>query len=282
MLHIITCYFNPLKYKTRLNNYNEFRGSLEKQGIKPFVIESYLDQSQIDSDIKIKTSDFLWHKERLFNIAIENLPCCDKVAWLDCDIIFHDDQWYHQIDRMLDDVDFVQPYETAQFLDKDKSIMHTSKSCICEYQNCEKFSQGYLYQGHPGFAAAARKNVIVDGLYDKCIAGHGDRIIITAATRDHWAINRWNMSPLWKKDIETWLSKNKWSSAYLPITLSHLWHGKQKRRYASIFPILRDAQFDIDQLQLDNNECYTINNEKAEAELQKYFKRRAEDGIPFL
>jgi len=88
----ITCYFNPVGYRRRLDNYRIFRQRLK---VPLVAVELSFDKkfqlASADADILVQLhgSAVLWQKERLLNVALKSLPqVCDKVAWLDCDIVF--------------------------------------------------------------------------------------------------------------------------------------------------------------------------------------------------
>jgi hypothetical protein len=53
--------------------------------------------------VQIHGRDVMWQKERLLNLAIERVPkSCDKIAWLDCDVVFGNEDWAEQASRSLD------------------------------------------------------------------------------------------------------------------------------------------------------------------------------------
>jgi hypothetical protein len=97
MLWAITSYFNPAGYRTRLENYRRFRAHLT---VPLVTVEASFDGrfelGPADADILVQrhARDVLWQKERLLNVALGFLPAeCDRVAWLDCDVVFAADDW---------------------------------------------------------------------------------------------------------------------------------------------------------------------------------------------
>src|SRR5688500_17208469 len=104
-LWAITCYFNPVGYRRRLENYRTFRQRLK---VPLVTVELSLDErfqlASGDADIlvQLQNPSILWQKERLLNVALESLPDgCDKVAWLDCDIVFESYDWAERASRAL-------------------------------------------------------------------------------------------------------------------------------------------------------------------------------------
>src|SRR5262245_24288280 len=91
-LWAITCYFNPVGYRRRLENYLTFRQRLRAPLIT--VELSYGETFQLARGsaeilIQLRGQDVLWQKERLLNVALAAVPpACDKIAWLDCDVVF--------------------------------------------------------------------------------------------------------------------------------------------------------------------------------------------------
>ncbi len=113
----ITAYFNPLGSARRLDNYRAFRAALRCRlvTVELGFGEFALDTGDADILVQIPGRDLLWQKERLLNIALEQLPDdCDKVAWLDSDIVFVRRDWAAATSRALDDHRIVQPFSTFQ------------------------------------------------------------------------------------------------------------------------------------------------------------------------
>ena len=272
MLWAVSCYFNPCDYKTRYKNFLAFRKNLDKQGVPLRLVELACGQFQTDADIKLKSNQFLWQKEALLNIAVQSLPAdCTKVAWLDCDILFMDDDWHHKADKTLEDIDFIQPFEEGVWLSK-TGIESTQKSCLFQFKNSPHFSLGHPHQGWPGLAFAGRRMEI----YDKCILDGGDSVMMAAATKDFWVLDHWPLS--WKSEIIEWCAKQTWTTGYLPGCVVHLWHGEQFRRsYSTRFSILNKHSFSPDQIKKSCDGIWVLENEALEKEIKKYFFDRRED-----
>ncbi len=59
--------------------------------------------------------DVLWQKERLLNIGVQQLPDdCDKVAWLDADVLFARRDWAQETARLLESYVAVQPFSHSR------------------------------------------------------------------------------------------------------------------------------------------------------------------------
>ena len=115
MLWGVTAYFNPAGYQSRLDNYRSFRKRLNT----PLVAVEMSPDGRFelrcdDADIVVQLAggDVLWQKERLLNVALLHLPKdCDIVAWLDCDILFSDDNWPARARAALDSYCMVQLFD---------------------------------------------------------------------------------------------------------------------------------------------------------------------------
>ncbi len=120
-LWAITTFFNPARYQNRRNNYRLFR---ERLNLPLLAVELSFDgqfelTAEEDAEILIRKTDgdVMWQKERLLNIALENLPEeCQKVVWLDCDCVFQQSDWAGRVCRQLEKNPLVQPYSMVHHL----------------------------------------------------------------------------------------------------------------------------------------------------------------------
>jgi hypothetical protein len=109
----IAVYFNSHGYKNKLKHYRRFRQANQKQGLRLLSVELAFNNHPFelnsgDADILIqrRSSSVMWQKERLLNIALKALPPdCDKLVWLDADIIFHNDNWIEESCRLLENIE---------------------------------------------------------------------------------------------------------------------------------------------------------------------------------
>ena len=72
---------------------------MKKAGANLLVVELAFGDEEFELEpgeniLQLRGGGVMWQKERLLNIAIEQLPAdCTKVAWLDNDLIFDDPRW---------------------------------------------------------------------------------------------------------------------------------------------------------------------------------------------
>lgn len=115
-LGIVSCYFNPEGYQTKLDNYGIFAERIEASDLYLITVECAFGEMKYAlkpsaRTIQLRSDCILWQKERLLNIAVSRLPeTITKVAWLDCDVLFSNPNWAVQTSRLLDTVPIVQPF----------------------------------------------------------------------------------------------------------------------------------------------------------------------------
>jgi len=65
----------------------------------------------------LRYPDLMWQEERLLNLAIAAVPAdVDRVAWLDCDIVFGRSDWWREALHLLDDVVLLQLFSVCHNL----------------------------------------------------------------------------------------------------------------------------------------------------------------------
>jgi hypothetical protein len=122
-LWAITCYFNPMGYRRRLSNFRIFREHLQVPLVAvelAYGCEFELRRRDADILLRLRGGAVLWQKERLLNLTLQALPrSCQKVAWLDCDIIFDIADWVEMADALLDRFAIVQLFRHVHSLSPD-------------------------------------------------------------------------------------------------------------------------------------------------------------------
>jgi hypothetical protein len=306
----ITTFYNPAGYKNKSENYKKFRESSKKQGLKLLCVElafngSDFELTKNDADIllQLRCSSVLWQKERLLNIALDSLPKeCDKVAWVDADVIFEDEKWIKKTSRLLSDYKIVQPYSSGIKLKLDESIEDFKKLDNSEIEKRKVLSMSKKYSHkkkiivdeelidcYPGLAWAARRDVIGKiGFYDKMIIGAADLLMCCAS----YGFYIPPLGEIWQScsdkstyDQKKWFDNAKkeiLSSIYfLEGSLFHLWHGDYKdRHYKERYKILKEGDFDPEKdLRLNKEGCFewATDKERLHKEIKRYFEIRKEE-----
>ena len=302
-LWAVACYFNPAGFKSRLRNYRVFRQRLE---VPLVTVElSYdgsfaLNPADADTLLQLRGRDVMWQKERLLNLAIAAVPPeCRKIAWLDCDIVFENNDWSRQAADRLDELNLVQLFRRRVNLDQDASPENPrggeKAAAMSEWihglvsREICSMPQALKTGGQTtGLAWAARRDILErHGLYDAAILGSGDRVMANAAFGFFdWGAECTAMNPRQKEHFLNWARPFHQSVAakvgFIDSLVYHQWHGdlrdrKYKQRHAGF------GVFDFDpatDLALDHDRCWKWNSQKHAMYryVNDYFCSRREDG----
>ncbi len=299
----ITTYFNPAKYANKVEHLRRFSDSARRQGLKLLIVElafgdepHVLEEALADRIIRLRTHTVLWHRERLVNLALGELPAdCDKVVWLDADILFESDRWIDETSRLLQDYMVVQPFHTAWMLPPGcvtRPATAEQQRAVTAYRGAaHAYHAGYgAREGHIGLAWAFRREVLQKhGFYDRSVLGGGDLVQLLAVfgyfgqpgTREMFA--PW-CSDRHLLDAEAWgrrlAADVNVSVFYAGGLVLHLWHGSvENRKYDERGLILKAADYDpAADIALDDNGCWRWNSDKPELHrrVKEYFWNRQE------
>jgi hypothetical protein len=302
---VATC-FNPAGYANRYGHLRRFASCVRAQGLKLLLVEAafgdqpfILDDADADYVLRARAASILWQKERLLNIALDALPpSCDKVVWLDSDLLFENPHWVAQTSALLRSYPAVQCFERACFLEQDqpdppreellRAALAWEDGAACLWCRTRQRSAG----GHTGFAWAARRSLLArHSFFDRAILGGADAIMFWGMTGvqeedPERSFLRNVCSPGLYRDIVAWCDAFhldvQGRIAHTPGRVFHLWHGsKRDRRYGSRNFILRRAGFDpaID-IAIDSQQCWAWSSDKPDLHrnVRAYFHARKEDG----
>lgn len=245
---VITCYFNPCGYENRRIGYERFAKGLEAQGVSLWTVEAALagDEFVIPDNGRIVRTRFpeegwLWQKERLLNLLLAHLPDrITKVAWADCDLLFHNDQWARLASDALNTWPVIQLFDYAVWLGPNDEVLtwngiadkRPSLASVA-YHFPEKGPN--LRIGATGFAWAGRRELLQrHGFYETDVTGGGDSAMAVAfyGWLDHWYTTHGTAGM--QQDAVEYASKVhqdvRGHVGYIPCTISHLWHGSLNDR----------------------------------------------------
>ena len=305
-LWAITSFFNPCNYQNRRSNYDIFRQRLQVPLVTvelSFTGKFQLTDQDADILIQIHGKDVMWQKERLLNVAIESLPDdCDQVAWVDCDIVFENENWPRDAEAALENYWVIQPFEYSYEVNRSaptdrfspershhkceslaKTMEHTAMTRELMHST-DKRTLGFT----PGLAWAARRDLLDrHKLYDACIVGGGDGPILSGVLGNFQDISDYlMMNPRRQQHYLAWVKpfyeEVAGSFAYIPGSIYHLWHGAIKDRdYAGRRAELENHAFDpYRDIAVSSNGCWQWSSDKPGLHryLKDYFARRFEDG----
>lgn len=282
MIKCICAYFNFTNNQLRKNHYIEFRKNF-KYPIT--TIEVALDKSLffIEDSIRILANDnnILWQKERLFNIALQHIPeNFTKIVWVDTDIIFLNDNWLIDLEKILDEYTIAQPFE---YVFETEGNNH----CLNNY-SYSKCLKDHLDQGSdiPIFAAMGlcwgfNRNILANGFYDRHILGSNDALQLLSVMGDYLNSQVINTYP--KALVKDWLyycrqmpPLIKYNVGYCKGKIQHLYHGNMyKRGYHTREKLLSQYQYDPKKhIELDTNHLYRITEPNLQQSIIRYFDER--------
>ncbi len=307
----ITTFFNPAKYKNKQKNYQIFRKSVKRQGLNLLTIELIFDGNKFEINkedaeilvqIKGSSSSIMWQKERLLNLALAYLPTnCDKIVWLDCDLIFTKENWVTETAKKLENYPLIQPYAWSVRLKKEDHPTRPKGKLLRGNQErasfhsiaygVAKYGRGVLHQryhefGNPGYAWAGRREFITRiGFFDRAILGSADYLMALGFFGVERSVDSKNHSSSIIEAWKLWRGQIKKSEigkvGYCPGTVLHLWHGDIiDRKYEERNSILNSAKFEfVKDLDIDSSGlwCWKNNNTKLKKNIENYFKFRRED-----
>ena len=298
-------------YQRRLANYRSFRKHLTVPLLTvelSYGAEFDLQADEADVLVQLRGGDVMWQKERLLNVGLQILPSeCSKVVWLDCDVIFGEEDWSEGVSRLLDTFLLVQPHSRVHYLPGNvgpgeirseagltdepsrSSVASAVASGLSAHTSVRQTSEMRREDTYaPGIAWAARRELIDEhGFYDALVVGGGD-YAVTCATYGVFdlAIEFHSMNERQREHYLAW-ARPYFESVGSAVScadyeLFHLWHGEiRNRRYQERYDGFERFGFDpYEDIVIDENGCWRWDSDKPEMRqyVKEYFASRREDG----
>jgi hypothetical protein len=309
---VVTSYYNPAGYRSRRENYQHFRRRVQAPLLTvelapPGRFE--LGAADADRLVQVEGTDVLWQKERLINLALDQLPPeCSELAWVDCDVIFASDSWVEDTRRALRDHPLVQCFTRMRYLPREARLsaplaeqtyfMRPSLAARLRQGDdvfaagCASFATGVrqgVQWGHAaGVAWSMRRDLLARvGLYDAMIVGGGDGAFVQAALgQPERAAQVFRYSPAHAEHYCQWAAEfggiAKGGIGVVEGDIYHLWHGSLRdRRYHLRHGILRKFAFDPQaDIAVAESGCWRWSSEKPDLHraVAEFFVKRREDG----
>jgi len=300
-LCVITTYYNPAAYETKMVNYRRFAEALERSGIALYTIELAFGDDPfalpaVPTTFRVRGRDIIWQKERLMNLLMREVPeRYTKIIWLDCDVLFSNPDWAVASSAALDRYQVIQPFEWAVRLPRNElqydqdGELHEGFAALnsrTAHRNADHFD----LHGHTGYAWGIRRETLDrHGFYDACISGSGDHLMAHAfyGDIDTRCVYRMIGTGRYFDHFSKWANKIYESVhgavGFVPGYLLHLWHGDTSdRRYFERNQELIGMNFDPAQdLALDASGLlmWSEDNPGLRTWAVEFFSARKEDGV---
>jgi hypothetical protein len=230
---ICSYYFNFNNDERQKNNFEkfirQFKGHYNKMVIGTDVD---LDFKVPCKKVIIENNNNLWSKEIIINKILEEIDT-EFIIWIDGDIIYDNLDWLNNLDQIDNSIDFIQLFDTINYLDEKGNIIESFKSIASESSNKIDILLGKGYK--PGGAWLGRTSILKEkGIFEKMYVGGGDTIFVYGL---FGITNGWTLKEVGKYNEEIYLDAKNWIEnfgvkkiSYLPVTVNHLYHGDLKDR----------------------------------------------------
>jgi hypothetical protein len=280
-LYIITPIFNPFGFQSRYRLYRNFAKHMADSGAKLFTIEAAFGDKRFivtsprdPMNAQLRTDQILWHKERLFNLALKHLlhvvPDARFIGWFDSDVTFINPDWVAEATHKLSHLSVIQPFSEAINLNGNGEYMWNCPSSLRSFIDGRGYHQepslpvSYTYKGHPGLAWCATREALeaMGGLYDACVSGSADTVMSNAWKGDWSVYLPARPSAAMVASMGAWAAKAaavvKGRIGFARGTVCHHWHGASEARgYEKRWSILSFHRFDPEtDLAVDANGLY--------------------------
>lgn len=222
--------FNPARSKRILMNYLYTKNQFLLQGLPVFTVELVYEgrTPEVPDALHVTTNSFMFHKENLYRVLEPTIPRrYTKLAFVDCDVLFKDPDWYIKTSTLLKTHDVVQPFEVAHWMDITyKTVTLSRKSVLLN----PKKTWDYTY--HPGFAWCMRRDWYRKvGFFDFAVSGSGDTLSTMAWLRHEMPRNFHSLPAALRRSYAAFKDHDPPRITYLPGShLFHLYHGARADR----------------------------------------------------
>ena len=226
----------------------------------------------------VRSSSYMFYKESLCRILETKIPKkYKKIAFLDADLLFPDDEWYSKLSAKLDSYDVVQGFEYAHWLDLTyKHVTLTRESAV--KSTTETFS--HLY--HPGFVWGFRRDWYNRvGFFDLALSGSGDTLSVAGWMKQKLPKNAHSLPHSLRREYDAFCKMHRPKISYLKnVHVFHLYHGSRaNRQYVDRHAIL-NVDYDIRQMISKNKSgVYEWLWSFVNKEMLSYFIARDDDGV---
>ncbi len=303
-LHVIGVVFNPVRYHSRYRIFREWETFMKgAANVKLHIVEIAFGDRHLEvttkddcsetSNLCLRTSHELWHKENMINLAVRHLLPLDwkYLAWIDTDVFFSNPNWAIETIHQLQHYPLIQPWSECMDLGAYGNALSMFRSFSMLAQRGVKQQTNpadpYPY-GHSGFAWACTRLFWenVGGLMDFAILGSADHHMAWASIGGVQNSVHKKMNPNFGRLCQDWQERSLRLThghlSYVPGRIEHRFHGPKARRYyRDRWQIFIKHNFDpIRDLQRDEQGLYYIAGKPGlQEDIRQYMRARHEDSI---
>lgn len=289
-LWAVTAVFNPTGRRNLLAHYQRFRAELPiPLAVAELSFDGSWELAEHDADLLLRVTDgdVLWQRERLVNLLVAKLPPeCEYVAWIDADLLFQNPDWPQHTVEKLASVPLTQLFSTACHLAQDGSVPPAGLPSAAAV--ALRGETPFRPKVKHGMAWAARRELIEQhGLYDGCVIGGADTVLLGAAYGvPEIVVDDKHMSAAQRDHYTRWAAgfyaDVKGQVGAVDGEIHHLWHGDLvNRRYSLRHEDLAHHDFDPHtDIRLGAEGAWRWASDKPalHALLRDYFRNRQEEG----
>lgn len=246
--------------------------------------------------VPLRSSEELWLKENLINVAAGRLPPdWQQVAWLDSDVHFLRPNWAGECIHKLQHYAFLQMFSHARDLGPDYQMLPEDYPHANGLGFVEAWQQGrmqadsdqtgqlsltadtyyppYAARVFPGLAWAATRSAFdaVGGLLDVAIWGGGDWHMSHALIEKTEGMMRNDLHRNYKKVVMQWYYRCsthiRQNVGVMTGSILHHWHGRKSQRgYNDKHSLLAKVGFDpARHLKRDSQGLYQLHDDRSSA-----------------
>lgn len=238
MIACVTVLWNP--DELRVQNYVCMMADLEAAGLRVWTAAAgvSLPAGARGWEYDVDPQQILWQKERLLNLAVQQLPAeVDVVAWIDADVIFDCEHLAQAFEHAARIWPVAQLWQYVTMIGQEQAVEAwpggvTRAESIAAYCYQRRGCPVDPGMGHPGFAWLMRREIwdAIGGLYEYDLSGIADGLMagawLGAGPADHYLRV---CSPCLRAHAMRWCAR-AWSIVagrvgYVPIAIGHLYHG---------------------------------------------------------
>lgn len=282
-LGLATAYFNPVGYKSKLENFLKFYKGLGEASKDLTIVEVAFcgrdfELPDLPNIIKLRSDTICWQREAMINHAFRKMADrYQNLCWLDCDIEFLNEGWMAWIHVVLSSSNYVQVFESSFIEEGDRSHAGAARRWI-------KTSEDHQYNTGYGWAMPSSVWKACP-LIDFCIVGGADTVMFEAAINAKESFMRtlptamYSAAMWWGGEFS---EATRCKVGFAPNKILVHPHGSHKdRQYGPRHNILRRHNFNpYKDITRDENGLiqWAAASPQLREDVLEYFKSRREDG----